>query len=399
MSVIGKLCFLLAVVSLGAAHVYPIYPKNEHTEISSLVERDIQRIGRRLQAAVKTTVSKVQGSAYLDGIYYMSAYIGNPGKEYYLDIDTGSDLTWLQCDAPCRSCAKTPHQLYKVQPKSAVSSKNPLDIFTVRLTNGTIVKTVSVFGCGYDQDGSLKETQATDGILGLSGGIASLPSQWEKQGLTKNVIGICIAGGGNKGGYMFFGDDHVPTSMTWVPLLRGPTMRYYHVGLAQMIYDGKPFAKDGDEKSLGDIIFDSGSTYTYFTEKAHGALVSTVEENFANQLVRDPSDKTQPLCWRGKEPFSSITDPRVTLYFKPLVFTLENANAKFELTPEGYLIISKQGNVCLGILHDTDLPSLNIIGDISFQGYLVVHDNGNNRIGWILKNCTKFRSLAAGSRL
>ncbi|GLJ25070.1 hypothetical protein SUGI_0479630 [Cryptomeria japonica] len=189
MSVIGKFCFLLAVVPLGAAHVYPIYPKNEHTEISSLVERDIKRIGRKLQAAVKTTVSKVQGSVYPDGIYYMSACIGNPGKEYYLDIDTGSDLTWLQCDAPCRSCAKTSHQLYKVQTKSAVSCKHPLcesvqkasshpyeckspsqqcdydikyadggftmgvlisDIFTVRLTNGTIVKTVSVFGCGYD---------------------------------------------------------------------------------------------------------------------------------------------------------------------------------------------------------------------------------------------------------
>ncbi|GLJ25071.1 hypothetical protein SUGI_0479640 [Cryptomeria japonica] len=102
--------------------------------------------------------------------------------------------------------------------------------------------------------------------------------------------------------------------MTWVPLLRGPALRQYHLGFAQMIYDGKPLAKDGDEKSLGDIIFDSGSTYTYFTEKAHGALVSAVEENFANQLVRDPSDKTQPLCWRGKEPFSSITDPRTYLF-------------------------------------------------------------------------------------
>lgn len=35
----------------------------------------------------------------------MAMLIGAPAKLYYLDMDTGSDLTWLQCDAPCRSCA------------------------------------------------------------------------------------------------------------------------------------------------------------------------------------------------------------------------------------------------------------------------------------------------------
>ncbi|GLJ25069.1 hypothetical protein SUGI_0479620 [Cryptomeria japonica] len=443
MSVIQKLCFLLALASLGAAHVYPIHRKND-TDISTLVERDVQRIGRRLQANVKTALFGLEGKVFPNGIYYIKALIGTPPKEYYLHIDTGSDLTWLQCNSDTRSCAKTPHPWYT--PKSVVYCTHPLcepvremshgkydciipsqpcyydiryidyastlgklvsDIFTVRLINGTIFKPLSIFGCGYDQYGSLKVPQATDGILGLSGDITSLPSQWAKQGYIKNVIGICIAGGGNAGGYMFFGDDHVPTLMTWVPLLRGPTMRYYHVGPAEMIYGGQPLAKDGDEKSLGGIMFDSGTTYTYFTEKSYGALVPAVEENLANQLVRDSSDTTRPLCWRGKEPFRSIADPRVTSYFKPLVFNFKNANAKFEISPEGYLIISKEGNVCLGILKANGLKSLNIIGDISMQGYLVVHDNDNNRIGWTRKDCMNFWSsasypfpgLAAASRL
>jgi len=40
--------------------------------------------------------------------YYVTMNIGNPAKPYFLDVDTGSDLTWLQCDAPCRSCNKVP---------------------------------------------------------------------------------------------------------------------------------------------------------------------------------------------------------------------------------------------------------------------------------------------------
>lgn len=36
--------------------------------------------------------------------YHATINIGNPPKPYSLDIDTGSDVTWLQCDAPCSKC-------------------------------------------------------------------------------------------------------------------------------------------------------------------------------------------------------------------------------------------------------------------------------------------------------
>lgn len=39
-------------------------------------------------------------------LYYTQILVGNPPRPYHLDMDTGSDLTWIQCDAPCTSCAK-----------------------------------------------------------------------------------------------------------------------------------------------------------------------------------------------------------------------------------------------------------------------------------------------------
>jgi hypothetical protein len=38
--------------------------------------------------------------------YYTSISIGNPARPYFLDVDTGTDLTWIQCDAPCTNCTK-----------------------------------------------------------------------------------------------------------------------------------------------------------------------------------------------------------------------------------------------------------------------------------------------------
>jgi hypothetical protein len=45
---------------------------------------------------------------FFRSLYYVAMMIGNPPKPYFLDVDTGSDLTWLQCDAPCRSCNRVP---------------------------------------------------------------------------------------------------------------------------------------------------------------------------------------------------------------------------------------------------------------------------------------------------
>lgn len=36
--------------------------------------------------------------------YYVTINVGHPPNPYFLDIDSGSDLTWLQCDAPCTKC-------------------------------------------------------------------------------------------------------------------------------------------------------------------------------------------------------------------------------------------------------------------------------------------------------
>jgi len=59
----------------------------------------------------------------------------------------------------------------------------------------------------------------TDGLLGLGRGSVSLLSQLKQQGVTKNVLGHCLSTKG--GGFLFFGDDIVPTSrVTWVPMAR-----------------------------------------------------------------------------------------------------------------------------------------------------------------------------------
>eukprot|EP00252_Welwitschia_mirabilis_P015798 TRINITY_DN3506_c0_g1_i9.p1 TRINITY_DN3506_c0_g1~~TRINITY_DN3506_c0_g1_i9.p1 ORF type:complete len:308 (+),score=47.10 TRINITY_DN3506_c0_g1_i9:474-1397(+) len=242
-------------------------------------------------------------------------------------------------------------------------------------------------------------------MLGLGSGAVSLPSQWARQGIIKNMIGHCISGGGRDGGYMFFGDDLLPSGMTWVSMLGKPNIRNYYVGYAQMSMGNKVLDKGSDGRRLGGIIFDSGSSFTYFANQAYSILLSTIREVLHGKpLVLDSSDSTLPVCWRGRKRFRYITD--VVPYFKSLVLSFGgtsffSSRKYFEIAPEGYLVISKRGNACLGILNGTSvgIGNRNILGDISLQGYLVVYDNENNRIGWTRSDCRRIPSPSKHRRV
>ncbi|XP_055831799.1 aspartyl protease APCB1 [Solanum dulcamara] len=438
-----------------SSFILPLYPKrggtwNSRTDVEFKLGRFVdfkpdivtervmnqEKIVKSVSAATKLDSSvnfPVRGNIHSEGLYYTYMLVGNPPKPYFLDIDTGSDLMWIQCDAPCTSCAKGAHPLYKPRNVNMIPLKNPYcvevqenlrskycdnchqcdyeieyadrsssvgvlakDELQLVLANGTGTKPNVVFGCAYDQQGTLLNTLAsTDGILGLSRAPISLPSQLASHGLINNVIGHCLRTDTN-GGYLFLGNDFVPQwRMSWVPMLNTPFPNLYQAQLMKMNYGGKELRLGRDGQ--GTVVFDSGSTYTYFTDQAYKALMSMLEEISSEDLIKDTSDTTLPICWRAKFPVRSIAE--VGQFFKPLNLQFGSkwriVSTKLLITAEGYLTLSEKGNVCLGILNGSNVHdgSAIILGDISLRGQLFVYDNVNQKIGWIRSNCERPEKL------
>ncbi|ERM94054.1 hypothetical protein AMTRI_Chr04g250710 [Amborella trichopoda] len=425
--------------------LYNLYPKwseeaiekDAALRLGTFVKRDEVRIGLRdvktleaISSINSSTIFPVKGNVYPDGLYYISILVGNPRRPYYLDMDTGSDLTWIQCNAPCTNCAKGPHPLYNPSKQNLVPSKDPFclevqvndkgkfagashqcdydieyadqsssmgvlvrDDLQLMITNGTVIKTGLVFGCAYDQRGKLGHSPAkTDGILGLSSAKVSLPSQLASRGLMKNVVGHCIRNDANGGGYMFLGDDFIPQwRMTWVPMLSSPSTNAYHAEVSKISLGSRPIDGGGLITKIGRVVFDSGSSYSYLTKQAYTSLIKSLKDVAEKGLVLDDSDKTLPVCWKAKSPLRSIKD--VNQFFKPLVLNFGSrllfGSKNFEIPPEGYLIISAKGNACLGILEGSHIHdgATNILGDISLRAKLVVYDNVKRRIGWVQSDC------------
>ncbi|KAJ9187297.1 hypothetical protein P3X46_002770 [Hevea brasiliensis] len=382
-------------------------------------------------AVDSSSIFPVRGNVFPDGLYFTYIFVGSPPRPYYLDIDTASDLTWVQCDAPCSSCAKGANALYKPKRDNIVTPKDSLcmelkrnqmpgycdtcqqcdyeieyadhsssmgvlarDELHLMMANGSSTKLNFIFGCAYDQQGLLLNTLAkTDGILGLSNAKVSLPSQLASRGIINNVVGHCLTNDVGGGGYMFLGDDFVPRwGMAWVPMLNGP-IESYQTEIMKLNYGSSPLSLGGQDRRVRRIVFDSGSSYTYFPKEAYSELVSSLKEVSGEGLIQDKSDPTLPFCWRAEFPIRSITD--VKQFFKTLTLQFGSKwwiiSTKFRIPPEGYLVISNKGNVCLGILDGSQVHdgSTIILGDISLRGQLVIYDNVNKKIGWAPSSCVK----------
>ncbi|MQM03927.1 hypothetical protein Taro_036716 [Colocasia esculenta] len=292
-----------------------------------------------------------------------------------------------RCDFPTDQCD------YEVEYADHGSSRGVLvsDAFAVRLLNGSVVRPRLAFGCGYDQQlhGAAEASTPTDGVLGLGVGGSGVMAQLRDQGLTRNVIGHCL--GRKGGGFLFFGDELVPaTGVSWTPMSRRGPRKYYSPGPANLFFGRQLVGRDFE------VIFDSGSSYTYFSSRPYETFLYMMMKDLAGKPLKEAADdRTLPFCWRGSKPFRSIADAR--RYFSPIRLAFPQGNrALLDIPPESYLVLTKHGNLCLGVLNGTEvgLKDLNIIGDISVQDLMVVYDNEREQIGWARANCDKLPKSA-----
>ncbi|EEE51772.1 hypothetical protein OsJ_33215 [Oryza sativa Japonica Group] len=361
--------------------------------------------------------------------FFITMNIGDPAKSYFLDIDTGSTLTWLQCDAPCTNCNIVPHVLYKPTPKKLVTCADSLctdlytdlgkpkrcgsqkqcdyviqyvdsssmgvlviDRFSLSASNGTNPTTIA-FGCGYDQGKKNRNVPIpVDSILGLSRGKVTLLSQLKSQGvITKHVLGHCISSKG--GGFLFFGDAQVPTSgVTWTPMNR--EHKYYSPGHGTLHFDSNSKAISAAPMA---VIFDSGATYTYFAAQPYQATLSVVKSTLNSEckFLTEVTEKDRALtvCWKGKDKIVTIDEVKKCFRSLSLEFADGDKKATLEIPPEHYLIISQEGHVCLGILDGSkehlSLAGTNLIGGITMLDQMVIYDSERSLLGWVNYQCDR----------
>ncbi|CAN8232699.1 unnamed protein product [Cochlearia groenlandica] len=425
----------VAIQFASANFVFNVTHKfaGKEKQLSDLKSHDSFRHGRML-ANVDLPLG---GDSRADsiGLYFTKIKLGSPPKEYFVQVDTGSDILWVNC-APCPKCpVKTdlgiPLSLYDskasttsvkvgcedefcgfiTQTGTCEAKKMPcsyhmvygdgstsdgdfvrdnitLDQVTGNLRTAPLAQEI-VFGCGSNQSGQLGQTDsAVDGIMGFGQANTSIISQLAAAGNAKRVFSHCLDNK-NGGGIFAVGEVESPVVKT-TPLV--PNQVHYNVILKGIDVDGEPVALPpslASSSGHGGTIIDSGTTLAYLPETLYNSLI---EKIIKKQPVKLHMVQETFACFS----FTSNTDkafPVVNLHFED--------SLKLIVYPHDYLFSLREDMYCFGWqsggMTTQDGSDVILLGDLVLSNKLVVYDLENEVIGWTDHNCSSSIKVKDGT--
>ncbi|KAE9585028.1 putative nepenthesin [Lupinus albus] len=346
------------------------------------------------------------------GNYLMPFFIGTFPKPSIAIADTGTDLTWIQCQ-PCTKCYKQRIPIYdprnsythhlipcgndscrKVNrnycgiageckyvvnygDKSSTRGTVATDIISFNNTyNGHIITYPNtIFGCGYNNTGAFQPNEA--GVFGLGGGPSSFISQhgakFGKRKFSYCLLPFYYVQGSSK---LKFGLDTQTnrTGVVTTSLVKKPRPTFYYLSLESVTINGKVVRSN--ESVVGNIIIDSGTTTTFLKsswyEKVEGALLEAIGRQ--SVPVMNPV-RPYRLCYKD----GSITNfPIITLRFF-------GVNNELKLnTLNTFLTLNNL--TCFGIL---PTQKVSIIGNLLQVFFNVEYDLDKRTVSFAKANCLK----------
>ncbi|XP_077253216.1 eukaryotic aspartyl protease family protein [Tasmannia lanceolata] len=352
----------------------------------------------------------ISGTSQGSGEYFSRVGIGHPPKPTYMVLDTGSDVTWVQC-SPCSDCYQQSDPIFEPSASSSFAPLtcdsqqcNTLDLSSCR--NNTCLYQVSygdgsytvgdfvtesltfsgagdsssvnniALGCGHDNEGLFV---GAAGLLGLGGGKLSFPSQ-----VSATSFSYCLVNRDSSSAstVQFGGGDSASAPTVAAPLLRNQKLdTFYYVGLTGISVGGQLLSIPAssfemDESGNGGIIVDSGTAVTRLQTDAY----NTLRDAFVSGTKNLPTTSGVALfdtCYDLSNR-SSVDVPTVAFHF--------SEGKSLELPATNYLVpVDSSGTFCFAFAPTTS--SLSIIGNIQQQGTRVSFDLDHSLVGFSPNKC------------
>ncbi|KAG8644690.1 aspartic proteinase 39 isoform X2 [Manihot esculenta] len=330
-------------------------PPSHRLELNQLRMRDGFRHRRILQSAGGVVDFPVQGTfnPFLVGLYYTKVQLGSPPKDFYVQIDTGSDVLWVSCSS-CNGCP---------------------------VTSGLQIP-LNFFDPGSSSTASLVSCSDQRCTVGIQSSDSLCASQSNQCGYT-----FQYGDGSGTSGYYVADLLHFDTVLggsvtnnSSASVVFGP---HYNLNLQSISVNGQTLAIDPSvfvTSSNQGTIVDSGTTLAYLAEAAY--------DPFVNAITSIASQNARTYLSKGNQCYlvtTSINDvfPKVSFNF--------GGAASMILNPQDYLL--QQNSVggaavwCIGF-QKTPGQEITILGDLVLKDKIFVYDIANQRLGWTNYDCS-----------
>ncbi|KAH0645535.1 hypothetical protein KY284_033419 [Solanum tuberosum] len=319
------------------------------------------------------------------GDYLMKIFIGMPPMKTYASLDTGSELTWVQCK---------PLQYGdgSYSTGDVASETFTFDSTSKKVDNISIPHVI--FGCGHNNDGTF--SNRTAGIVGLADTKISFINQLDKQ--IKGKFTYCLVPNGdlspsyhppNTTSKINFGPKAVvsgPNVLTTPIIRKKPDIfgndMFYFLNLESVSVGGKKLefkssqlmnSSDADEV-LGNIIIDSGTTLTFLPEYFYDKFESSLVETIKGKRRKSPPYIDLPICYETK---SVVEFPKIVFHF---------TDADIEVLPMNTFSKVDEDVTCLTIVKG---GRYSIYGNLAQMNFLIGYDLVNHKLSFLPTDCTK----------
>ncbi|KAL4318935.1 hypothetical protein GQ457_18G010410 [Hibiscus cannabinus] len=407
------------VITFDVKHKFAGQPRN----LTAMRAHDMRRHARLLSTVDIDIPLGGDGYPTGAGLYFAKILIGNPTEEYHVQVDTGSDLLWLNC-VGCTKCPTESSlgiELKQYDPKKSSTSSlvyckddfcsaahdgklkdcksdSQCEYYvvygdgtgnggyfvkdTIQLqqvtgnlqtapTNGTVA-----FGCGSKRSGDMStSSEAVNGIIGFGQANSSVLSQLAESGKIKKKFAHCLDNA--DGGGIFAIGEVIAPNINKARML--PRQSHYKITTKKVqigdtiIELATSFFGRTDENAA---IIDSGTTLSYLPTTIYKQIITSGKKFQVEKI------ENQFSCFKYED---NVDDgfPVVKFHFKnSLVLTAY---------PHDYLFKYRDNMRCIGWQDNgskKDEEDLILLGDLVLSNKLVIYDVENQTIGWTEYNCT-----------
>ncbi|KAL4269590.1 hypothetical protein GQ457_07G043880 [Hibiscus cannabinus] len=385
----------------------------DEARVKSIRSKLAEDLGRstNLDQTDATSLPAKDGSVVGTGNYVVTVGLGTPKKDLTLIFDTGSDITWTQCQPCARSCYKQQDPIFNPSLSSTYSNISCTSSTCSSLTSATgntpgCASTACVYGIQYgDQSFSvgifakdkltLTPTDVFDdflfgcgqnnqGLFGRAAGLIGLGR--DKLSLTSQTaakynkfFSYCLPSSSSSTGFLSFGNGGVSKSVEFTTLSTiSQSSSFYGINIIGISVGGQKLPISASVFTAGGAIIDSGTVITRLPPTAYSALRSEFRKLMSQYPMAQPVSILD-TCYDFSN-FSSVTVPVISFNF--------SGSVEVQLDASGVLYVNSISQVCLAFAGNSNDTDLGIFGNTQQKTLQVVYDGAGGKLGFATGGCT-----------
>ncbi|KAG5227793.1 aspartyl protease family protein [Salix suchowensis] len=371
--------------------------------------------GRNIDDSVDSTLIPLTSGIRIQTLnYIVTLELG--GRKMTVIVDTGSDLSWVQCQ-PCKRCYNQQDPVFNPSTSpsyqtvlcsspacqslefatgnSGVCGSNPptcnyvvnygdgsytrgeLSMEHLNLGSSTTVNNF-IFGCGRNNQGLFG---GASGLVGLGRSSLSLISQ--TSAMFGGVFSYClpITEAESSGSLIMGGNSSVyknTTPISYTRMIPNPLLPFYFLNLTGITVGS--VAVQAPSFGKGGMMIDSGTVISRLPPSIYQALKGEFVKQFSG-FPSAPAFMILDTCF-NLSGYQEVEIPNIKMHFEG------NAELNVDVTGVFYFVKTDASQVCLAVASLSYENEVGIIGNYQQKNQRVIYDIKGSMLGFAAEACS-----------